>query len=88
MALLGAELLAPFLEQALARGGADTAVRRAYESAWHRRFDRRVRLCRLFHHLLVNPSWVDLAAAFPSPRPASAHRGLCPDARSGGHHAR
>jgi flavin-dependent dehydrogenase len=66
MALLGAELLAPFLEETLAHGGADPAVQRSYEAAWHRRFDRRVRLCRLFHHILVHPSWIDLASAFPA----------------------
>jgi menaquinone-9 beta-reductase len=65
MALLGAELLAPFLLEALARDGAEPRLQRRYEAAWHRRFDRRVRLCRLFHHALVNPSWIDLAAAFP-----------------------
>jgi flavin-dependent dehydrogenase len=69
MALLGAELLAPFLEEALSCRGADPVVQRRYEAAWHRRFDRRVRLCRLFHHVLVNPSWIDLATTFPALAP-------------------
>ncbi|MBX6312960.1 MAG: FAD-dependent monooxygenase [Isosphaeraceae bacterium] len=64
MALLGAELLTPFVAQALASGGADPCLQRAYVTAWHRRFDRRVRLCRLFHHILVNPALIDLASAW------------------------
>jgi flavin-dependent dehydrogenase len=70
MALFGAELLAPFLLQVLARGDADDRWRRSYERAWHRRFDRRIRLCRLFHHVLVHPTLIDLATFLPrfSPR--------------------
>jgi menaquinone-9 beta-reductase len=65
MALLGSELLAHFVEEALSSGrGADVPLQRAYRAAWHRRFDRRIRLCRLFHHLLVRPALVDGAAAF------------------------
>jgi menaquinone-9 beta-reductase len=63
MALLGAELLAPVVERALL-GGLDPPLQRAHQSAWHRRFDRRVRLCRLFHHLLVNPALIDLASTW------------------------
>jgi flavin-dependent dehydrogenase len=63
MALLGAELLAPFVERGLV-SGADAPLRRAYQAAWHRRFDRRIRLCRLFHHALVNPSLIDLLAGW------------------------
>jgi len=64
MALLGAEMLAPIVAQALASGrGADAALQRECRAEWHRRFDRRVALCRGFHHLLVNPALVDLASA-------------------------
>lgn len=66
MALLGAELLVPFVKEALAGGGAEPLLQRRYEAAWHGRFDRRIRLCRLFHHVLVNPSWIDLASVFPA----------------------
>jgi menaquinone-9 beta-reductase len=63
MALLGAELLAPFIERALRAGGAvDASLQAAYSRAWRQRFNRRVRLCRLFHHVLVNPALIDLAA--------------------------
>ena len=63
MALLGAEALAPFVRRALAsERGIDLALQRECQAAWHRRFDRRVRLCRLFHHTLVNPFLVDLGA--------------------------
>lgn len=64
MALLGAELLAPFVLQALVEGGISTNLQRDYQAAWHRRFDRRVNLCRLFHHALVNPWLVDLGSTF------------------------
>jgi flavin-dependent dehydrogenase len=64
MALLGAELLAPIVTRALVHGGVDAALQRAYASAWHRRFDRRIALCRLFHQAFVNPSWVDVAGTF------------------------
>jgi flavin-dependent dehydrogenase len=63
MALLGAEDLAPFVAQALAASsGADARLQRGWQAAWHHRFDRRVRLCRLFHLALVNPAVLDLAA--------------------------
>lgn len=61
MALLGAELLVPFIERGL-RSGVNERLQRAALDAWHRRFDRRVRLCRLFHHALVNPALIDLAS--------------------------
>lgn len=65
MALLGAELLAAFVERALGGGGAaDRALHRAYARAWDARFGRRVRLCRLFHHLLMHPALFDGAARF------------------------
>jgi flavin-dependent dehydrogenase len=67
MALLGAELLAPFLLKALASpSGADAPLQRDYEAAWRGRFDRRVRLCRAFHHVLVNPALLDLGSIFPA----------------------
>jgi 2-polyprenyl-6-methoxyphenol hydroxylase-like FAD-dependent oxidoreductase len=61
MALLGAEMLAPFVARAFASPGrcADLSIQSAYHAAWHRRFDRRVRLCRAFHHALVNPWLID-----------------------------
>ncbi len=65
MALLGAERLAPIVERALAAGGADLALQRLWLQTWRHHFDRRIRLCRLFHHLLVNPWLVDLASVFP-----------------------
>jgi len=64
MALLGAEVLAPFVTRALADGAVGPAPQRAYHSAWHRRFDRRITLCRAFHHALVNPGLIDLASTF------------------------
>jgi flavin-dependent dehydrogenase len=64
MALLGAEVLAPYVERALVAGpDAAGALQRAALAAWQRRFDRRVRLCRLLHHALVNPMLIDAAAA-------------------------
>jgi hypothetical protein len=39
-------------------------VQAEVQATWHRRFDRRVRLCRAFHHMLVNPSFVDAASKF------------------------
>ncbi len=65
MALLGAEALTPFVERALARGaGVDARLQADCQATWHRRFDRRVRLCRLFHHALINPALIDVASAF------------------------
>jgi len=69
MALLGAELLAPVVKHAIAAGGVHSATQRAYVAAWHRRFDRRISLCRLFHHALVNPDLIDLIAAFKTLAP-------------------
>jgi flavin-dependent dehydrogenase len=67
MAFLGAELLAPFAERALASpGGVDRAIQSACQFAWGRRFDRRVTFCRAFHHMLVNPVMIDLASGMGS----------------------
>jgi len=67
MAFLGAELLAPFVERALASSvGVDREIQSACQAAWRRRFDRRVTLCRAFHHMLVNPSVIDLASGLGS----------------------
>jgi len=64
MALLGAEILAPLVERALISGPeALLALQRAALAEWHHRFDRRVRLCRLLHHALVNPVLIDAAAS-------------------------
>ncbi|MDB5348879.1 MAG: flavin-dependent dehydrogenase [Planctomycetota bacterium] len=61
MALLGAEQLARAVESALvSTAGADRSVQTACQTAWHHRFDGRIRLCRLFHHALVHPEVVDL----------------------------
>jgi flavin-dependent dehydrogenase len=64
MALQGAEILAPLVERALVAGpDAFPALQRAALAEWHHRFDRRVRLCRLLHHALVNPILIDAAAS-------------------------
>jgi hypothetical protein len=69
MALRGAEALIPFITRALVSGaGVDGAIQRDCQAAWHRRFDRRIRLCRLLHHALLNPALIDVASslgAFP-----------------------
>jgi menaquinone-9 beta-reductase len=63
MAFLGAELIGPFVERALASDrGLDAALQAEVQTSWHRRFDRRVLLCRVFHHMLVNPAFVDVAS--------------------------
>ncbi len=62
MALLGAESLATFVREAVRLGGASPLVQRASEAAWQRRFDRRIALCRAFHHVLVNPGLLDLTS--------------------------
>lgn len=69
MALLGAEVLAPFVTRALAADGANAALQREYTAAWHRRFDRRIALCRAFHHALVNPWLVAAASVFSTLAP-------------------
>ena len=67
MAFLGAELLGPFVERGLTSAtGIDAAMQATVQAAWHRRFDRRVTLCRAFHHMLVHPSFVDLGSAMGS----------------------
>lgn len=62
MALLGAEAVAPFVFRGLASTGpgVDTRLQADSLAAWHRRFDRRVRLCRVLHHTLIRPALVDL----------------------------
>ena len=65
MALLGAELLAPFVEAAIADGTAGRTLQRTYRRAWHARFIRRITLCRAFHHALINPGLIDLASRLP-----------------------
>ncbi|WP_152053641.1 NAD(P)/FAD-dependent oxidoreductase [Tautonia marina] len=62
MAMLGAEVIAPFVLRALARNDEGPAALRAAQRAWHARFDRRVTLCRAFHHALVQPSLIDVAS--------------------------
>ncbi len=65
MALLGADLLASFVVRAVSsERGADAVLQQECQSAWNRRFDRRVRLCRLFHHALIRPAWIDVASTF------------------------
>ncbi len=64
MAFLGAELLFPIVERALVEGrGVDTALQGEVQATWHRRFDRRVLLCRAFHHMLINPAFVDVGSS-------------------------
>ncbi len=63
MALLGAEALARWVAQGfVAPGGVDARLQRGAQAGWHRRFDRRVALCRGFHHCLVRPALLDLAS--------------------------
>lgn len=63
MAFLGAEVIRPFVERGLvARVGVDPALQIELQRAWQRRFDRRISLCRAFHHMLVNPGFVDVAS--------------------------
>ena len=64
MAFLGAELIRPMVERGLAAagGGVEGPLQAEVQAAWHRRFDRRVRLCRGFHHMLIHPGFVDLAS--------------------------
>lgn len=69
MALLGAEMLAPFVTRALSEGGGGLTLQRDSGAAWHRRFDRRIALCRAFHHALVNAWFVDAASAFTTLAP-------------------
>ncbi|SIO25607.1 Dehydrogenase (flavoprotein) [Singulisphaera sp. GP187] len=69
MALLGGETLAPFVTAALVAEASFLSLQQAYRTAWHQRFDRRIRLCRLFHHLLINPWVIDLASAFKTLAP-------------------
>ncbi len=69
MALLGAEMLAPVILDALAHEGADRAIQEAWQTAWRRRFDSRIRLCRAFHHALINPWLIDGLAASRSLAP-------------------
>lgn len=69
MALLGAEMLAPMVARALIKGGASATLQSDYAAAWHQRFDRRVALCRAFHHALVNPWLIDGASAFKTLAP-------------------
>jgi flavin-dependent dehydrogenase len=70
MALVGAEILAPYIERALvADADAVWGMQHAALAAWHRRFDRRIRLCRLLHHLLVNPILIDAAASLGAVAP-------------------
>jgi hypothetical protein len=47
-------------------GGVGAATQRAYARAWHQRFDRRIRLCRLFHHALVSQPSIELIASLKS----------------------
>lgn len=64
MALLGAEMLAPFVLRALTEGLANASLQREYGKTWKTRFDQRISLCRAFHHVLVNPWLLDQAAIF------------------------
>ena len=67
MAFLGAEVLGPLVKRALASGrGGDAEAQAEALAAWHRRFDRRVFLCRAFHHILVNPGFIDVSSSLGS----------------------
>jgi flavin-dependent dehydrogenase len=64
MALLSAEALVPFVQRALVSDeGVSLRTQRSCQLAWHRRFDRRILLCRIFHHALANPGTIDLVSA-------------------------
>ena len=63
MALLGAEALAPFVLSGLRDGSVNESLQLAWDRAWHARFDRRVNLCRAFHHFLVRPFLLDSASS-------------------------
>jgi hypothetical protein len=62
MALLGAEVLAPFVLEALTGPTAGPELQRRASAAWERRFRRRITLCRAFHHALVHPALIDVAS--------------------------
>ena len=66
MALLGAAELMPFVRQGLVANGPgiDRTAQERWRLTWHRRFRRRIWLCRAFHHFLVHPSLTDAAATF------------------------
>jgi flavin-dependent dehydrogenase len=65
IALLGAEMLSPLIADALGAGSAfDRPFQSTWQAVWRHRFDRRVHLCRVFHHALVNPALIDFAACF------------------------
>lgn len=61
MALLGAAEVVPFVKTGLLRWRREItpSMQEAWLDHWHHRFDRRVRLCRGFHHLLTRPGLVD-----------------------------
>jgi len=61
MALLGAEAIAPFVVRGLA-GGIDARLQAEWRAEWRGRFDRRVRLCAVFHEVLTRPGLVDAAS--------------------------
>jgi flavin-dependent dehydrogenase len=84
MALLGAELLAPHVLASIQANGVSSFAQRQALAAWRDRFDRRIQLCRMFHHLLVRPGWVDLAARTGSLAPwiLATGFGLTRDPRS------
>jgi menaquinone-9 beta-reductase len=66
MALLDAERLSDWLAGALAGDGSvDAALQYARQRAWHRRFDHRIHLCRVFHQMLIHPRFVDAGASLP-----------------------
>lgn len=64
MALLCGEVLVPFIKRGVSNGCVDSTIQREYETAWRKRFKRRIALCRAFHHVLTNPSLVDAGSAF------------------------
>lgn len=69
LALLGAEMLAPFVTRALAAGCVGGTLQKEYAADWHRRFDRRITLCRAFHHVLIHPWLVDAGSRFSAVAP-------------------
>lgn len=64
MALLGSEELVRFVKAGLVEAGRgiDNRLQAEWRNAWHDRFDRRIFLCRAFHHFLVRPCLTDFAS--------------------------
>ena len=76
MALLGAELVAPFVQRAITEGTVGSSLQADYRSAWEARFVRRITICRIFHHALTHPGFIDLASRSPGLASKALARGF------------